>query len=310
MRVFVAGATGAIGRPLVAQLVAAGHEVTGMTRSAAKADALRAAGATPVVCDVFGKGLMDAVATAHPEVLVHQLTELPQVYDTRHYERFVGPTNRLRDEGTKLLLAAARAARTERVVAQSIAFIYAPEGDWVKDETAATVSAEEGIAAAAAKATLSMESAVLNDPQLEGAVLRYGFFYGPGTHYAADGSAAEQARKRQLPIVGKGTGVFSFVHVDDAASATVAAVQRRATGLFNVCDDEPAPMRDWVPAYAAAIGAPKPWRVPRLVARIFGGEVASFYATRLRGASNEKIKRELGWSPHFASWREGFREGL
>lgn len=310
MRVFVAGATGAIGRPLVAQLVAAGHEVTGMTRTAAKADGLRAAGATPVVCDVFDPGLKEAIAAARPEVLVHQLTALSQTYDIRDYERFLGSTNRLRAEGTQLLLDAARAAGTGSIVVQSVAFLYAPEGDWVKDESAAVVGDGDPVLGDAMDATLSMESAVLNDPDLGGAVLRYGFFYGPGTHYSADGSATEQARKRRLPIVGKGTGVFSFVHVDDAASATIAAVERRATGLFNVCDDEPAAMREWVPAYAAAVGAPKPWRVPRVLARVIGGKVAAYYATRLRGASNAKIKRELDWSPRFASWRDGFREGL
>jgi len=309
VRVFLAGATGAIGAPLLRLLVADGHEVTGMTRSAAKADALRAAGATPVVCDVFDEGLGDAIAAARPETLVHQLTDLPQVYDIRDYESFIGSTKRLREEGTPRLLEAAHAAGANHFVAQSVAFLYAPKGSWVKDETAAVVSGD-GVIGPAMRATVAMEQSVLDAPQLDGAVLRYGFFYGPGTHYAADGSAAEQARKRQLPIVGRGTGVFSYVHVDDAASATVAAVERRATGLFNVCDDEPAPMREWVPAFAAAVGAPKPWRVPRFVARIFGGEVASFYATRLRGASNAKIKRELGWSPRYASWREGFREGL
>src|SRR5947209_311420 len=306
MRVFVAGATGAIGRPLVSQLLAAGHEITGMTRSPQGAEGIRAAGAEAVVSDVFdADGVRGAIAEARPEAVVHQLTDLPADYDTNP-ARLARGTNRLRREGTRILLDAAQAAGARRFVAQSLAFVYEPEGDWVKDEEAPLASAPEG----AVDSVRALEHAVLEAPGLEGIVLRYGQFYGPGTWYAADGSIAEQVRKRRFPIGGRGEGRFSFIHVEDAAAATVAAVERGRPGIYNVCDDEPAPMREWLPAYARALGAKPPRRVPALLARMVAGATAAQAATAMRGAANGKAREELAWSPRYPSWREGFRGSL
>jgi nucleoside-diphosphate-sugar epimerase len=309
MRVFVAGATGAMGRRLVPQLVAAGHEVTGMTRSTERAEGVRAAGAEAAVCDAFDAAAVDAaLSRARPEVVVHQLTDLPDRLDFRRPE--YGQTHRLRTEGTANLIAAAQAAGARRFVAQSIAFMYAPAGDRVKDEEGALLTDVAGPFGEAVAAMQAAERQVLEAGGLQGLVLRYGFFYGPGTYYAADGTQAADVRKRRVPLVGDGGGVTSFIHVDDAAAATVAACERGAPGVYNVVDDEPAPFRDWLPFYAAAIGAKPPWRVPRWLARIAAGDFAVGMATAARGSSNEKAKRELGWEPRYPSWRQGFREAL
>jgi nucleoside-diphosphate-sugar epimerase len=310
VRVFVAGATGAIGRPLLPRLVAAGHEVTGMTRSEERAAGVRGAGARAVVCDVFDADeLRRAIADARPEALVHQLTALPDRIDYRDptvYE----PTNRVRTEGTRILLDAARAAGTRRMVVQSIAFIYESAGEWVKSEEDAVMEDAPGSFGTAVRAVREMERMVLEAQELEGLVLRYGFFYGPGTAYAADGGLAEDVRRRRMPIVGRGEGVFSLVHVEDAADATVAAVERGPPGVYNVVDDEPAPVREWLPEFAEAIGAPRPLRVPRWLARLVAGRGAVAFATESRGASNAKAKRELGWEPDHRTWRAGFAESL
>jgi len=308
MKVFVAGASGAIGRPLVRQLVAAGHEVTGMTRREERAERIRTAGAAGVVCDVFdAAGLEAAVRAAEPEAVVHLLTALPQRLDYRD-KQALAPTNRVRAEGTRNLLAAARAAGARRLVAESVAFFYAPEGDAVKDEEAPLFLAAPPPFGEGAAALAALERQVLEAEGMEGIVLRYGWLYGPGTYYAADGSMSEDAHKRKAPIVGKGTGVFSFVHVEDAASATVAALERGAPGAYNVVDDEPAPMSEWAPAFAAAIGAKRPFRVPTWIARLLAGRGAATMSTELRGAANAKAKRELGWRPRYPSWRQGFAD--
>ena len=308
MRVFVAGASGAIGRPLVPRLVAAGHEVTGTTRSEERAEAIRAAGATAAVVDVFdASSLRAAVDEARPEVLVHQLTSLPDRLDFRK-EGVYEPTNRVRIEGTGILLDAARAAGVRRVVCQSIAFAYRPEGARVKTEDDPLMDDIPGNFGSGVRALNEMESMVLGADRIDGVVLRYGFFYGPGTYYADDGTTTADVRRRRMPIVGKGTGLFSFVHVDDAADATVAAVERGAPGIYNVTDDEPAPMSEWLPVFAEAVGAKKPLRVPVWLARFVGGREVPTFALELRGASNEKAKRELGWQPAHPSWRTGFRE--
>ena len=312
MRVLVAGATGAIGRPLVPLLSTAGHEVIGLTRSAEKAEALRLTGAEAVVADALDAAAVErAVADAAPDVVVHQLTALPDDYEPRALAKAYPRTSRLRREGTRNLLAAARACGAKRVVAQSIAFIYAPEGDALKDETARPwVDAPQPFGEALA-ACLDLERQVTEaGGGLEGVVLRYGFFYGPATYYARDGSIARQVLRRRLPVVGGGDGVFSHVHVDDAAAATVAAVEGGATGVYNVVDDDPAPMREWLPLYAEALGAPRPLRVPAVLARLVAGRATVEMATVLRGASNAKARTELGWTPRWASWRTGFREGL
>jgi nucleoside-diphosphate-sugar epimerase len=310
MRVFVAGASGAVGRPLVPKLVAAGHEVTGMTRSESKAEAVRRAGARAAVVDVFdADALRAAVEEARAEVVVHELTALPDRLDFRQKDLYV-PTNRLRTEGTRNLLDAARAAGAHRFVSQSIAFAYRNEGSRVKDEADSLLDDAPGPFGDGVKALREMEATVLGADGLDGLVLRYGFFYGSGTHYGPDGAMVADVRRRRLPIVGRGAGVFSFIHVDDAADATVAAVERGAPGVYNVTDDEPAAMSEWVPVLAEAAGAKRPLRVPLWLAQLVGGKQAATFSSELRGASNEKAKRELGWQPAHPSWRSGFGESL
>lgn len=309
MRVFVAGASGALGRPLLRQLVAAGHEVTGTTRREQRAEQIRAAGATAVVCDVFDSAAFEAaVVEARPEVVVHALTALPDRFEWKRDP--IGPTNRLRSEGTRNLLNAARAAGARRVIAESVAFFYAPEGGWIKDEESPLNVSAPAPFGEAADALEDLERQVRTATGIEGVVMRFGWFYGPGTHFAADGFQAEEIRKRRMPIVGDGRGTFSFVHVEDAAAATVAALDHGQAGTYNVVDDEPAPMRDWVPVYAEAIGARRPLRVPLWLAKLIAGRAVAANVASLRGASNTKAKRELDWQPRYSSWRQGFREAL
>jgi nucleoside-diphosphate-sugar epimerase len=281
-----------------------------MTRSAARAEQVRAAGAEPTVCDVFdADALAAAVAAARPDVVVHELTALPAELDLRK-KGIYDANNRIRTEGTRNLITAARAAGARRIVAQSISFIYAPTGGWVKSEQDPPMTEAGGQFGAGLEATLDLERQVLGAEGLDGLVLRYGFFYGPGTSYASDGFQALETRRRRVPIVAGGDAVFSFIQIDDAAAATVAATERGAPGIYNVCDDEPAPMRDWLPVYAEAIGAKRPRRVPKLIARLFAGPAVVAFATTLRGASNAKAKAELGWQPRYASWRQGFAAAL
>jgi 2-alkyl-3-oxoalkanoate reductase len=266
MRVFVAGASGAIGRPLVDRLVEAGHEVTGTTRSPVRAEAIEKAGARAVVCDTLTAGpLQHAVGEARPEVVIHQLTALPDRFKPRKRDLYA-KTNELRTAGTQNLLAAARAAGVRRVICQSIAFAYAPVGGPVKDERDPLFSDAAEPFGSAIAAIEEMEKAVLDAEGVEGVVLRYGWFYGPGTYFAEDGSTAEDVRRRRFPIAGDGDGLFSFVHVEDAAAATVAALERGAPGIYNVVNDEPAPMREWLPHYAETLGAKPPRRVPQWLA--------------------------------------------
>lgn len=309
MKVFVAGASGALGRPLLRQLVAAGHEVTGTTRSEERAEAIREAGARASIVDALdGAALRDAVAAAEPEAVVHALTALPDRIDWKRDP--LGPTNRLRDEGTRNLIEASRAAGARRLLAESVAFFYAPTGGWVKTEEDPLWTAAPEPFASAAAALAALERQVAEAEGIEGLSMRYGWFYGPGTMFAAEGSQAEDVRRRRLPVVGKGQGTFSFVHVEDAAAATVAALDRGAPGPYNVCDDEPAPMREWVPAYAAALGAKRPRRVPVWLAKLIAGRAVAGNAVGLRGAANAKAKQELAWRPRYPSWRQGFREAL
>jgi nucleoside-diphosphate-sugar epimerase len=308
--VFVAGASGAIGRSLVPKLVAAGHEVTGMTRSESRAEAVRATGAEAAVVDVFDPGAVHAALTsASPEVVVHQLTALPDRMDFRKKDLYT-LTNRLRTEGTRHLLDGARAAGARRFISQSIAFAYRNTGSRVKTEDDPLLDDAPAPFDGGITALREMEAMVLGADGLEGLVLRYGFFYGPGTHYDPDGSIVADVRRRRLPIVGRGAGVFSFIHVEDAADATVAAVERGAPGIYNVTDDEPGEMTEWVPALADAAGAKRPLRVPLWLAKLAAGKQAGVFASELRGASNEKAKRELGWQPAHPSWRSGFAESL
>jgi 2-alkyl-3-oxoalkanoate reductase len=319
MKVLVAGATGVLGRALVPQLVARGHEVVGMTRSASKQDLVRSLGARPVVADALDPdAVAQAVASAEPEVIVHQLTALSgkmSIRDARHPERFSGAirTNRLRTEGTDHLLAAGRAMGARRFVAQSFgAFRFARTGGPVQTEADPLDPGPPGVRQPGVEAILYLERAVTTIEWGEGLVLRYGGFYGPGTgiSLAPDAVMAAPIRKRRFPIVGDGGGVWSHVHIDDAAAATAIAVERGRPGIYNVVDDEPAPVREWLPVLASALGAKPPRRVPRWVGRLAAGEVATAMMTEARGASNEKAKRELGWKPHYGSWRQGFAHGL
>jgi nucleoside-diphosphate-sugar epimerase len=303
MRIFVAGATGVIGQRLVPGLVEGGHEVTALTRSCDRARRLRSIGATPAVGDVYDVGaLTAAVRDAEPEVVVHLLTSLPRRFRPR---AATTATDRIRREGTRNLLRAASAAGARRVIAESIAFLYAP-GPWraATEGQAPYVDAPAPFDATVA-AVLDLERQVLAAEDLEGIVLRFGWLYGPGTWYAPDGSIGRDVRRRRHPIVGDGAGVFSFLHVDDAAGAAQAALGQVRAGIYNVADDDPAPVREWLPVYAAALGAPRPLRIPASLVRLIAGAAAATLATRLSGADNRKARRELGWAPRHPTWRTG-----
>jgi nucleoside-diphosphate-sugar epimerase len=312
MRVFVAGATGAIGSQLVPRLVDAGHEVLGMTHSESKQTLLRELGAVPVVADALDSDqVAAAVAQARPEVIVHQLTAIPSTLDMRHFDREFALTNRLRTEGTDHLLSAGQAVGVRRFVAQSIATYgrYARTGSSVKGEEDSLEATPVRDMQGTLDAVDHLEQAVIGAQWTEGIVLRYGAFYGPGTSLAPGEAQIEMVRKRKFPLVGDGAGVWSFIHVADAADATVAAVEHGTRGIYNVVDDDPAPVAEWLPALARELGAKKPMRVPRFVGRMFAGEAGAMMMTELRGASNAKAKRELGWRPAHASWRAGFMAG-
>jgi nucleoside-diphosphate-sugar epimerase len=309
MRVFVAGATGAIGRQLVPCLVAAGHEVVGMTRVESNRALLHELGASSVVADALDRDqVADAVARAKPDVIVHELTAIGAV-DMRHLDRDFALTNRLRTEGTDYLLSAGQAVGVRRFVAQGVAGFgaYARTGGPVKVEE----DPLDPVPARALRANLAairhLEEAVLGATWTEGIVLRYGAFYGPGTSLAAGEEQFELVRRRKFPLVGDGGGVWSFIHVADAAEATVAAVEHGRRGVYNVVDDDPARVAEWLPALAQTLGAKQPMRVPRFVGRLFAGEAGVVMLTEVRGASNAKAKRELGWHPAHPSWREGFQ---
>ena len=309
MRVFVAGGTGVVGQRLVPQLVARGHQVTATTTSPAKLDMLARLGADAVVMDgLDAVSVGEAVAKASPDAIVHEMTAISPAHagkpDMRHMDRWFASTNRLRTEGTDHLLAAAEAAGVPHFVAQSYAsWNGIRQGGWVKTEEdpldlMAGTAAQPGM-----EAIRHVEEAV---GQGGGAVLRYGGLYGPG----ATDDQVELVRKRQFPLVAGGTGYSSWVHLDDAASATVLAVERKARGVFNIVDDEPAPASQWLPYLAEYAGAKRPMRVPKWLARMLAGEVAVTMMTEGRGFSNAKAKRELGWQLRYPSWRQGFREGL
>jgi nucleoside-diphosphate-sugar epimerase len=310
MRIFLAGATGAIGGRLVPLLLEAGHEVTGTTRSPAKADMLRAAGAEPVIADGLDRNaIVAAIAAARPDAIVHQLTALGDLTSLRNLDGAFALTNRLRTEGTDNLLAGAREAGTRRFIAQSFTgWPYARTGGPVKTEDDPLDPDPVPSMSKTLAAIRRLEQTVT---QAGGIALRYGGFYGPGTGLTPGGDQVELIRKRRFPIVGDGGGVWSFIHIDDAAAATLAALERGTPGaIYNVVDDDPAPVREWLPALAAAAGAKPPRRLPRWLARVVAGESVATMMTEIRGASNAKAKRELGWEPAHPSWREGFRAAL
>ncbi len=308
MRVFVAGASGAIGKRLVPALVAAGHEVTGSTRKQANTTALSAAGATPVVVDGLDAAAVgEAVAKAEPDVIVHQMTAIPTSIKLRNFDKVFATTNELRTRGLDHLMAAAVATGTGRVIAQSYT-------GWPNIRTGGPVKTEEdpldpsppANQRASMAAIRHVERTVQGAAGVTGLALRYGMLYGPGT---ADEIAA-MIRKRQFPLVGRGEAVWSFLHIEDAALATLAAIERGPAGVYNIVDDEPATVAEWLPAVAAAVGGKPPMRVPAWVGRLAAGEVGVSMMTQVRGSSNAKAKRELGWQPRWPSWREGFTRGL
>ena len=308
MRVFVAGATGAIGTQLVPRLVAAGHEVHGMTRSESKQAMLYELGAVPVVADALDPDqVAEAVGRAKPDVIVHELTAIGGL-DLRHFDRDFARTNRLRTEGTDHLLSAGQAVGARRFVAQGVGAygMYAPSGGPVKTEEDPLDPAPVREMRETLAAVRHLEEAVLGAEWTEGIVLRYGAFYGPGTSMAPGEDQFELIRTRKFPLVGDGGGVWSFIHVSDAAEATVAAIEHGSRGVYNVVDDEPAPVAEWLPALARELGAKEPMRVPRFIGRLFAGEAGVAMMTNIRGASNAKAKRELAWRPAHPSWRQGF----
>jgi nucleoside-diphosphate-sugar epimerase len=307
MKVFVAGATGAIGRQLVPRLVAGGHEVHGMTRRASKKAMLHDMGARPVVADALDPDqVAEAVTSVRPDVVAHELTAISEL-DMRHFDRDFAATNRLRTEGTDNLLAAAHAVGVRRFVAQGVAAYgaYARVGGPVKSEEDRLEQTPPAGMRATLAAIRHLEDAVLGATWTEGIVLRYGVFYGPGTSLSLGEEQFELVRKHRFPLVGNGAGVWSFVHIADAADATVAAIEHGHRGAYNVVDDDPAPVDDWLPTLAEKLGAKPPMHVPKFVGRLLAGEPAVVMMTDVRGASNAKAKRELSWHPAHPSWREG-----
>ena len=302
MRVMVTGATGAIGSRLVPQLVGHGHDVIGTARSAEKAERLQAQGAEPVALDVLdGEAVRAAVRELRPDAIVHEATALSGLSDFKNFDRSFAETNRLRTEGTAALLAAARETGVERFVGQSFtSWPYAREGGPIKSESDPLDPSPPTAMRESLAALRQLEESVVG---AGGIALRYGGFYG-----APDDAQLELVRKRRFPIVGDGAGIWSFVHLDDAAEATVLALERGAPGIYNVVDDEPAPVRDWLPVLARVIGAKPPRRVPRWLARLLAGETGVVLMTESRGASNAKARRELGWTLRYPTWRRGFVE--
>jgi nucleoside-diphosphate-sugar epimerase len=297
---------------LLPKLTAAGHSVWGLTRSSEKASLLRTMGATPVIADALDRAaILPAVADAAPEVIVHELTALSSFFSLRRFDQELAQTNRLRTEGTRNLLQAAREAGARRFVAQSFAGSpFVREGGPVKAEDAPLDPNPPAPARQTLKAIREVEDMVTGAPDLEGIVLRYGFFYGPGTSLGEDGKQLDPIRRRMLPIFGAGTGIWSFVHIGDAAAATRQAVERGKPGINNIVDDEPAPVSEWLRDLARAIGAKAPYRLPAWLGRLVVGAQGMAMMNESRGASNANAKRELAWQPQFASWREGFRRGL
>lgn len=312
MKIFVAGATGVLGRRLVPGLMNAGHDVVGMTRTQRGAETVRALGATAVVGDGLDRdGVMRAVVESAPEVVVHQMTALSSAPNIRRFDDTFAATNRLRTEGTRNLLDAAAAAGARRFVAQSYAgWPYERSGHGLKTEEDPLDPSPPARMSRTLAAIRQLESMVTGQDEVEGVVLRYGSFYGPGSDFSREGSMVAQVRKRRLPVIGDGAGVFSFVHLDDAAGATVLAVDHGHAGIYNVVDDEPAPAGVWLPELARMIGAKPPRRMPVWVGRLAAGEPGVSMFTRVRGTSNAKAKRELGWTLTYPSWRQGFRDGL
>ncbi|MEG4446370.1 NAD(P)-dependent oxidoreductase [Microcoleus sp. AT9_B5] len=302
MRILVAGATGAIGRPLIAQLHSAGHDVVALTRTPEKARILAEQGLEPAIADVFDADAVNAaVIRAQPEVVIEQLTSLPKTYTPETMQAAAALNDRIRLEGGANVLAAAQAAGVRRYIRQSIAFWAIPGTGLADEETPLALDASPAVADGT-RTLNEIERRLLGNPNLEGIVLRYGFFYGPGTWYATDGDVAEQVRQQQFPIVGNGESVWSWVHIEDAALATVAAADRGNPGIYLIADDRPLEVRVWLPAYAQWLNAPPPPQVSVEDALRISGADAVYYGTQLRGVSNAKAKRELNFQPRSLEW--------
>jgi 2-alkyl-3-oxoalkanoate reductase len=300
-----------VGQPLVAALISAGHHVTAITRSVGHGDVLADAGAEPVIGDVFdAERLNGIVVAARPEVVIQHLTSLPKNLNPRNMKAAYAQNDRVRAQGGSNLLAAAKAAGAHRYIAQNVCFFYAMVGPRVVDEDAPLALDASGPNGRSVRTTAEMERRVVGSTELDGLVLRFGFWYGPGTTFAADGYTADQVRRRRYPVVGNGEGLFPFVHIDDVVGATLAALGRGEAGIYNVADDQPAPMSEWLPEYAQALGAPPPRRIPRWLASLVVGQFVAAQATGMRGVSNAKAKDRLGWIPSHPTWRVGFHTAL
>jgi nucleoside-diphosphate-sugar epimerase len=305
VRIFVAGGSGVIGRALVPRLIAAGHVVAATTRSQVKIELLESLGATPVLLDALDEeAVIGAVQSFRPDAMMNQMTSLPKHYNPRKLRPWYEATNRLRVDGTRILLAAAAKVGARRFIYQSIAFMYKNVGPQVVEEGAPLAIDAPDPFGGAVRATVEGERFATTTEGIIGVALRYGQLYGPGTYFSAGGDFQRQAKARMLPIVGSGAGIFSFLHVTDAATAAIAALER-GHGVYNITDDEPAAARDWIPAFCREVGAPPPLHVPAWVAAIVAGSFAVGILTEGRGASNRKAKLEMGWTPSHASWRAG-----
>jgi len=309
MRIFVAGATGAVGRSLLPKLARAGHTVTGLTRTPEKAELVWRLGAEPVVADALdAQSIHVAISAARPDVIIHELTDLKGASDLRKFDEVFANSNRLRTVGTDNLLSAARRCGVKRIVAQSFCgWPYARTGGAVKSEDDPLDPDPPDKMRATLDAIRALERTVLGASDLQGVVLRYGSFYGPGTPIYPGGEIADLVRTRRLPIVGSGAGVWPVIHMEDVALATALAIERGVSGIYNIVDDEPAPASVWLPELARILRAKPPRHVPEWIARLMVGEALVHLMTRVRGASNEKAKRELGWQLRYPTWRAGFR---
>lgn len=312
MKIFLAGATGAVGKRLVPLLVRRGHQVVATTRTANKIEALRAAGAEPVVLDSLDRtAVIAAVTAARPDVVVHQLTALTGRFDLKHFDRYFAETNRLRTEGTEYLLAGAAAAGVRRFVIQSYTgWNNIREGSRIKTEDDPLDPHPTSTQRQTLAATRQQEAMITSVAGIDGIALRYGSLYGPGTSIGPGGEVVDAVRARKMPIVGDGAGVWSFLHIDDAAEATRVAIEGGPAGIYNIVDDDPAEVSVWLPEMARILGAPAPYHVPAWIARLLVGETGVSMMTKVRGSSNAKARRLLSWQPAYASWRDGFQKSL
>jgi nucleoside-diphosphate-sugar epimerase len=311
MKILVAGASGAIGQTLIPVIIRS-HQVFGLFRNPAHSDLVRSLGATPIVADALDPDAVHkAVADTQPDVILHQLTAIPANIDLRHIDRDFELTNRLRTEGTRNLATAAVKAGVKTFIAQSFAgWPYAPKGIRLKTEEDALDSTPPQKLKAMLDAIETLEHTVLREQAFSGIVLRYGALYGPHSNLAANGAMVEAIRAHKVPIVGQGTGVWSFLHLEDAAGATLAALEHGQRGIYNIVDDDPAPVNEWLPYLAQCVGAPPPRHVPNLLAQVLVGEHVVSMMNDTRGVSNAKARTELNWSPRWTSWREGFKHAL